>query len=178
MPLRFWQLDLRDGGANPPQRGPHEKTQMPRELGGLIEAARALAHGVEWDRHDAVHSVEQRASSFAHQRRQVTRNRSTSLVLQGVNDLSQGTLIFADRPSAIHRVSRPHASRASGRGSADDPPGRQGVAATVANRGCHETHGVPACVANRPGERRRQHGLARGAPGSKDDRQHRIRGGK
>jgi len=115
------------------------RAKMPRNLTRLIEPALIFAAPVQWHRDDAIDVLEYVASAFAHALGQRPGERMPARVLQGMNDLSERTLIFADCPRSRH-------------GGACGAmrmcvEARQGIAASIAQRRHDVSKGGPARVA-------------------------------
>jgi hypothetical protein len=96
------------------------------------------------------------------------------LVLERVNDRPKGAFVRAHGPGAIDGAVMPAASRAPRECQAHDPPGRQWVAAHLAQRWGERKNGRPAAAADRPEGRLVQRLTAGGTARREEHGQERI----
>ena len=126
---------LRPGGTVT-AKGPADRhAQMAREVGGLIEPALAPPRRVERHRNRPVGARQHVGAADAHQFGQRPRQRSPSFVFQRVHDRAQRAVVPADGARAIHLAGAAPAAGTSRQRNADRPPGRQRIAAAVADGG-------------------------------------------
>jgi hypothetical protein len=74
----------------------HRSLQLNCEFGGLIEAAAPATSCVEWYRHHTVCVTEDRCASLTHQPAECDREGVPPIVLQKMDDLSEGSLVGTD----------------------------------------------------------------------------------
>ncbi|MDE0829547.1 MAG: hypothetical protein OSB03_10125 [Vicinamibacterales bacterium] len=96
VPAGGGQLRLRAGGDDTSQRVYHRSLQLGCEFGGLIEAAEPATSCVEWYRYHTVCVREDRCAGLTHQRTECDREGVPSIVLQEMDDLSEGSLVGTD----------------------------------------------------------------------------------
>ena len=171
MPPGGRQAGLNDGRPYAPKRTTDRQAQMTREIGGLVETAGAPPGRMQRHRHDRRRAGQHIASAVAHECRERGRQRTPSVVLQRVDDRSQRSLVGADRTGAVDARRRTAASGATRQGKADHAPGRQRIAATVAQRGRQRMDGPPAGVADWSVRRAFERRVARRARRREDHRE-------
>ena len=167
MPAARRQVDLRARPPPAPQGLADRQPEVPRQFRRLVEPPRAPAPPVERHRHHAVGPGQHVGPVPAHQRGQGRRDRAAPLVLERVDDRAQRPLVRADRAPAADRARSAPAAGADAGPEAHASPGRQGVAADVAQRGRQRPDGGPARGADGAGRRgvssRWPHAAQRGA---------------
>jgi hypothetical protein len=145
------------------------QVQVAREVGRLVESAGAPARAVEWHRHGAPRPVEQRAASLAHQPGERLRQRSSSVVFERMDNGAQRAGVFPDRPCVIDGVPGASAADADGVIDRGRTPGRQWIAASVADGRRDRQDRGPAGRADRTVERSVEQVAARRARRREDD---------
>jgi len=100
----FGQINLRARILHAREQGNHRRPQMERQVIRLIEAAAVLTPGVQRHRNHAVRIIEHPLTSFAHQRAEPWRDRSTAIVFQRMDDVFHPALIGIDCRHPRNRV--------------------------------------------------------------------------
>jgi hypothetical protein len=126
--------------------------QVLRELDGLIESALRTLPRMQRHWNDAVRILQDIGARNFHQATQGASQRTATVVLQCVNDVSECRVIIADSASAIERV----------------------VNDKIA--GLKQAHVVPAACADGTGQRLVEDARARNTLRRKSNRQHRVGG--
>jgi hypothetical protein len=91
------QLDLWPGLTRSNQRLDDRQAAVSRKLTRLIETTLPFAATMERDGRDAVGVLENVTTARAHQRRKRSSQRSSTAVLEGMDDLAEGSVVLADR---------------------------------------------------------------------------------
>ena len=95
--------------------------------------------------------------------------RSASLVFERVDDGPQRSVIGANSARPVDEARSATAARASRQRHADRAPGRQRIAALIAERRCQRQNRRPACRADWTARRVFEQTVAGGAGGRQDD---------
>ena len=171
MTLRRGQVGLRGGRADAPQR-----RVRPDVAGGaarscrLIEAALPPARRVERDRERRRRRPRGgRRPRMRIRPRQRPGQRSASLVFESVDDRPQRSVVGANRARPIDEARSATAARAARQRHADRTPGRQRIAAPIAERRCQRQNRRPARRAHRTARRLFEQTVAGGAGWRQDD---------
>ena len=147
---------------------------MPRELLRLIESAMQAAPGVQRHRDDAVRVAKYVGARCAQHQAQRPGERTPTVVLECVQDVAQRPFVVSGRAGRTEQVPAATAARALLERRADDTPRRQRVAADAAERGNQRPDIAPARCADRPVERRTEHGGAGRAARSERNGEDRV----
>ncbi len=133
---------------------------MPRQVARLVETTFAPTRRMEGHWHDRRHALQNVRSAGSHQLAERTRERSSCVVLQRVDDRAQGPVIRANRPRSTDAQPRTLAT-------ATDPErapeviasrwpdsriaveSRKRIAARIADRRCQRENGGPAGTTDR-----------------------------
>ena len=100
VPTRRGQLDLRYRVAHATEWEADGQTEMPGQLGRLVESALTLAPRIQRHRHDPLDAIEQIASTLAHEEAQAPGDRVPPVIFQCMNDLPERAVVFADGASS------------------------------------------------------------------------------
>jgi hypothetical protein len=163
------QSRLRAGRADATQGAADGQAGVPREIVRLVEPAVAATRWMKRDRNRAVRAVENRCAALAHQRAQRPRERAAAVVLQGVDDGAKRAVVRADRACAIDEPFAPPAARAARERDTNLAPGRQRIAAAIAQRRRERENRAPAAPADRTVGGMVERLVAGRASGSKND---------
>ena len=109
--------------------------QMARDLGGLIETARPFSRSMQRNRHCRIRARQRGDAAHGQKPSKRTRQRSSPVILQRVDDGAERPVVLADGAACTSRHARPRRHR--GQVTAFDlvnSPRRQGIAADVAER--------------------------------------------
>jgi hypothetical protein len=176
MTLGGGQIGLRGGRADAPHGGDDWKLQEAGEILRLVEAALAPARRVERDRNNTGGALEEIGAADAHQPRQRPGQRSASLVFESVDDSPQRPVMGANGARLVDEARSATAARASRQRHADRTPGRQGIAAPIAERGCQRQNRRPARRADWTARRLFEQTVAGGAGWRQDDGENGVEG--
>ncbi len=165
---------LRNRRGGPPQREHHRRTEVPCERIGLVEAAAQASPWVERHGDDAIGFGEEVCAVGAHHGGKRASERLPPVVLEGVDDFAEGTIVVTSRARAVECRRLPSTPRAPPLGGGQDPPRGQRVATREAQRRQHGSHGRPAGIANGPARRRIEYTRAGAALRRQHHRQNRI----
>ena len=168
------QAGLRRRRADAPKSRADRDAQLPREIGGLIEAPFPSPRRVERHRDGGVDAFQKIPASIAHQRGQRAGKRSPSVVLQRVDDGPERPFVGADRAGPIDVAADAPATRAPRQGHADRSPRRQRIAAAIAQRRGQRENRKPAPRTHRPVCRAIERRVARCARGREQNGQQGI----
>ncbi len=129
------------------------QAQMLREVGRLIETARAAARWMKRNRHGRVGAVEKVRTAFAHQHRQRHRQRSAALVFQRMHDRAQRSLVEAHGTRSIDVTCGAATAGAPRERATDRAPCRERIPTGVTQRWGEGKDGTPARRTDRPARR-------------------------
>ena len=127
--------------------------QVAREVGGLVESALSPPRRVERHRNRPIGARQHIGAADAHQFGQRLSQCSPPFIFERVHDRAQRAVVLADGTRAIHLPVAAPAARTSRQRHADRPPGRQRIAAAVADRRCQRKNRSPAGRTDRPRRR-------------------------
>jgi len=153
MTLRRGKPGLHPGRSRPAKRLPNRYADVARQIRGLIEPALAPPRRVKRHRNRPVGARQHVRAAEAHQFGQRLRQRSPSFVFERVHDRAQRAVICADGTRAIHPAGATPAAGASRQRHADRPPGRQRIAAAIADGRGERKNRSPARWTDRPHRR-------------------------
>ena len=113
--------------------------------------------------YDRVGASEDLRAAQSHEGGQLTRERSSSVVLQRVNDGAERAFVCTDGSRSCHGARETSASRTPAWSGVIQEPGRQRIAADVAERRCERKNRAPARSADRAFSRSLERTLTDGA---------------
>lgn len=174
MTLRRGQPCLGRGCAHSPKPGHDGKSQVPGEIGRLVEAAFAPLRIVERNGNRARGPIENVGAVPSHQCAERPRQRSAPLVLQRMDDRSESAVVGANRSCAVHQSRRPPTPGTLAERHADRSPRWQRIATGLAERRREGQNRSPARLADRAARRTIQRLVAGGTGRRQHDRQHRV----
>ena len=168
------QLHLRRRCPGAAEGVDHRPPQLGGQLRRLIEAPCSLPPRVQRNRHHAVDAGQYFRPRLAHQPAQRRRQRMALLVLEDVHESAKGALVGTDRPPVPNQRVGVPAARAVFGPRRVRRPGRQRIAAAVAD-GRGETGQVPpARRTDRTAGGRIEQRPARGAARRQQHREERV----
>jgi hypothetical protein len=147
------QSCLRHRGTATPQRLHHAKVQSACQIARLVEPTPCVPQWVKGDRHKAVGVGEHGGTRVPHQASQRLRERSSSFVLQALNDASQSAAVITRRTRADEQGRGAAAARTACERKADRAPRWELIAARDAQRWQQWSNGRPAGGADRTVQR-------------------------
>ena len=166
---RGCQRCLRHRRPHALERMDNGQSQSTREIVCLVETALTAPGRMERHRNDGLSALQNRPALFTHARGKRHGKRPPPVVLERVHNRAKRAGVLTNSPAPRDSRLDPPAARTTGPAQGDDAPGRQRIAADVAERRGERANRRPADGTNRALCRVVQKGAAGGAGRREED---------